>query len=285
MNKTLYFGIRNTLCVAVLATMMGCAEHQPAIQPQTFASQEMLPQAGVEPSDAKGILQRMANYLVKIPKFTVDLSDSYDTVQASGQKLEFAAIRKVIVNRPNGLRVEHEESHGEKNVVLYDGKDITVFSPNKNIYAQVAKPGGIDEAVKYFLKDLNMRLPLAMLLVSQLPAELDSRTESLDYVEKTSIHGKPAHHLAGRTETVDYQVWIAEGAQPLPLRVVLTYKLAEGQPQFRAQFSDWNLAPQLNDAQFAFTPPEGAKKIAFLAQLPSIVPGASEVPAHPGEKQ
>jgi hypothetical protein len=76
--------------------------------------------------------------------------------------------------------------------------------------------------------------------------------------------------LAGRTETVDYQVWITEGAQPLPLRVVLTYKNAEGQPQFQAHFSDWNLSPEIQDSQFAFAPPEGARKISFLAQLPQI---------------
>ena len=100
-----------------------------------------------------------------------------------------------------------------------------------------------DEAVKYFLKDLHMRLPLAALLTSRFPAEIESRTQALDYVEKTVIDGIPAHHLAGRTETVDYQVWIAEGAQPLPLRVVLTYKNAEGQPELGHGFpiGTWRL--------------------------------------------
>jgi hypothetical protein len=225
----------------------------------------------------------MANYLAKTPKFTFSFTDTYDAVQASGQKIEFAASRKVTVSRPDGLRIEHEESDGDKSTILYDGKDVTVLSLSNNVYAQTTLPGGVDVAVKYFLKDLNMRLPLAMLLVTQLPVELERRTESLDYVEKTSIYGKPAHHLAARTETVDYQVWIAEGAQPLPLRVVLTYKLSEGQPQFEAQFSDWNLAPQINAAEFVFTPPAGARKIAFLAQLPGAA-SASEHTAHPGEK-
>jgi len=285
MYKTLQTEVRNALCVAILLTFVGCADQQTVSQPQAAAFQQTLPQAGPEPADAKGILLRMANYLAKAQAFTVNLRDSYDAVQASGEKIEFAATRKLTVSRPNDLRVEREENDGKKSIVLYDGKDITIFSPSDNVYAQTAKAGGIDEAVKYFLKDLNMRLPLAVLLVSQLPAELERRTESLDYVEKTSIYGQAAHHLAGRTATVDYQIWIAEGAQPLPLRVVLTYKLAEGQPQFRAQFSDWNLTPQINDAQFAFTPPEGAKKIAFLAQLPNVVPGASEHPAKRGEKK
>lgn len=284
MNKTLQTAIRIVLSASILTALAGCAEQQTVEHPQSRVSRQTLPQAGPEATDANGILLRMANYLAKTQAFAVNLSDSYDTVQATGEKIEFAATRKVVVSRPNGLRIEREESDGKKQIVLYDGKDITIFSPSDNVYAQTAKTGGIDEAVKYFLKDLNMRLPLAMLLVSQLPAELERRTESLAYVERTTIHGQPAHHLAARTDTVDYQVWIAEGAQPLPLRVVLTYKLVEGQPQFRAQFSDWNLAPQIDAAQFAFTPPQSAKKIAFLAQLPNIVPGASEYPVHPGEK-
>lgn len=284
MNNTLKTGIRSILYTLLLSSTMGCAEQPTVIQPPAFASQETQPQAGPEPSDAKGILLRMANYLAKAPKFSFYLNSTYDAVQASGEKIEFAATRKVTVSRPDGLRIEHEESDGDKNTILYDGKDVTVLSLTNNVYAQTSIPGGVDVAVKYFLKDLKMTLPLAILLVTQLPEELERRTLSLEYVEKTSIYGKPAHHLAARSETVDYQVWIAEGAQPLPLRAVLTYRLSEGQPQFRAQFSDWNLAPQINAAEFAFTPPEGARKIAFLAQLPSNPVGASENSAHPGEK-
>jgi len=264
------------LCASVLsATTVGCSENE-AITRAPPAAQIMAPHAMTERADAKDILKRMAEFLSKTPQFSVSLQDSYDVVQESGQKIEFGESRQITISRPNGLRVEQEESSGEKHIVLYDGKDITVFSPSQNIYAQTSKPGGIDEAVMYFLKGLHMRLPLAALLLSRFPAEIESRTQSLDYVEKTLIDGVPSHHLAGRTETVDYQVWIADSAQPLPLRVVLTYKNAEGQPEFRAQFSDWNLAPKIQDSQFAFTPPEGARKIAFLAQLPSIVPAGTE---------
>jgi hypothetical protein len=34
-----------------------------------------------------------------------------------------------------------------------------------------------------------MKLPLAVLLVSQLPAELKARVRSVDYVERTNIDG------------------------------------------------------------------------------------------------
>ncbi|HEY8159870.1 MAG TPA: DUF2092 domain-containing protein [Methylobacter sp.] len=273
----------SVLCAIAPLIMVGCAEEQAAVRPQPAAAVASPTVAVAETErDAKKILMSMAEFLAKTPRFSVNLSSGYEVLQESGQKIEFGESRKITVSRPNGLRVEVEHSDGEKHLVLYDGKVITTFSPTQNVYAQVPKPGGIDEAVTYFLKDLHMRLPLAALLLSRLPTELERRTQALDYVEKDVIHGTPVHHLAGRTETVDYQIWIPAGVQPLPLRVVLTYKNAEGQPSFRAQFTDWNLAPEIQDNQFAFTPPEGARKIAFLAQLPQIALGSPTKPGQSG---
>ena len=129
-----------------------------------------------------------------------------------------------------------------------------------------------------------MRLPLAVLLVSQLPAELKARVPSVDYVERTNIHGSPSHHLAARTDIVDFQVWVADGDQPLPQRVVITYKKAKGEPQFWAQFSDWNLAPAIDDSTFLAKPPDGAQKIAFAAQLPRVRRRRSQAISDKGAK-
>jgi len=275
---------RSVLCALAPLIMVGCAEEQAATRPQqpsvAVASSPMA--VSETERDPQKILNSMAEFLAKTPQFSVNLMGSFEALQASGQKIEFGESRMITVSRPNGLRVVVEHSDGEKHLVLYDGKTITTFSPTQKVYAQAAKPGGIDEAITYFLKDLHMRLPLAALLLSRFPAELERRTQALDYVEKDVIHGTPVHHLAGRTETVDYQVWIPAGAQPLPLRVVLTYKNAEGQPSFRAVFSDWNLAPAIQDNLFAFSPPEGTRKIAFLAQIPQIALEGAKKPEQTG---
>ncbi|SDY03130.1 DUF2092 domain-containing protein [Nitrosomonas sp. Nm58] len=276
--------IRTLLYVSVLMTTLGCAHQHALTRPEPLVA----PQAGTEvvaELTAKDILMGMAEFLAKTPRFSVNLESSYEVLQESGQKIEFGESRKVIVSRPNGLRVEVEHSDGEQHLVQYDGKEITVFSPSKNVYAQTSKPGGIDEAIRYFLRDLGMRLPLAMLLTSQFPTELDRRTQELDYVESTVIDGVLTHHLAGRTETVDYQVWIADDVQPLPLRIVLTYKNAEGQPAYRAQFSNWNLTPEVKDSLFAFTPPKGGQRISFAAELPKIAAERLTNPAKTGGRK
>jgi hypothetical protein len=281
--KSLKWGltVNAALCALVLVALSGCTAEHAATRPEPSAA----PVAVAEPAEALEILLRMAGFLARAPRFSVNIEGSYDALQESGQKIEFGQTRKVTVSRPNRLRIEAENSDGEKRLVLYDGKDITAFSPSRNIYAQTPKPGDIDDAVTYFLKDLHMQLPLAALLLSRFPEDIQRRTLSLDYVERTEIDGRPAHHLAGRTETVDYQFWILEGAQPLPLRAVLTYENAEGQPQYRARFSDWNLAPEIQDSQFAFTPPEGARRIAFRAQLPQIGLQGATTPRQTGRQK
>ncbi len=141
---------------------------------------------------------------------------------------------------------------------------------NHNIYATTSRQGTLDQAIKYAVDDLKIRLPLSLMLLSTLPSELDNLGVSADYVEKTTITDVPCDHLAVRTTGgVDFQVWVAQGDEPLPRRIVITYKDENGQPQFSADFSNWNLAPDISDALFAFTPPNGAERIQFLAEVRS----------------
>lgn len=235
-------------------------------------------------AQASAILMRMADVLGGAQRFSVSVRGGYDAVQQSGQKIEFGDMRKVTLSRPDRLRMEGERSDGAKTVTVFTGKEIVLIDETSNVYATAPQPGGLDDTIFHFVRDLGMRLPLAVLLVSQLPAELKDRVRLVDYVEKTSIHGSTSHHLAARTDTVDFQVWVADGDTPLPQRVVITYKKAKGEPQFWAQFSDWNLAPAIEDSTFLAKPPDGAQKVAFAAQLPRVSPMARKPSADKGAR-
>ena len=236
-------------------------------------------------AQASAVLMRMADFLAGAQRFSVSVRGGYDAVQQSGQKIEFGEMRKVTLSRPDRLRMEGERSDGAKMLTVFTGKEIVLIDETSNVYATAPQPGGVDDTIVHFVKDLGMRLPLAVLLVSQLPAELKERVRSVDYVEKTSINGSTSHHLAARTDTVDFQVWVADGDTPLPQRVVITYKKAKGEPQFWAQLSDWNLAPALEDSTFLAKPPDGAQKVAFAAQLPRVSPVARKPAADRGAKR
>jgi len=73
-------------------------------------------------------------------------------------------------------------------------------------------------------------------------------------------------------DRTDVQIWIPRDGDPLPQRIVITYRLAEGQPQFEADLGAWNLAPDLPDSLFTFTPAAGAE------QIPVLVPRRAKQP-------
>ena len=233
---------------------------------------------GRSPSDARALLLRMAEFLGKTQQLSVTVHAAYDTVQTSGQKVEWNEIRTLTLSRPDRLRMEAEKSTGARTLIVFDGKEISTFDEASRAYAQAPQPGGVDETLVYFVRDLGMRLPLAALFLSRAASEFDRRVRSVEFVEKTGILGGPAHHLVGRTDTVNFQVWISDGDQPLPQRIVLTYPAATGQPQFRAQFSAWNLSPEPAAALFTFTPPADTTRIPFAAALPKNAPGPAASP-------
>jgi hypothetical protein len=222
--------------------------------------------------DGQAMLMKMADYLAKSPAWSVTVHTAYDAVQPDGFKVEWNEVRTVTLRRPDRLRVESERSDGARSLVVFDGKQITTFDEKANVYARMQHPGTVDDAVIYFVHDLGMRLPLAVMLLDRMPTELQQRIQAAKYVEKTTTLGAPAHHIAARTPTVDFQVWITDGDRPLPMRAVLTYKNTPGEPQFRAEFSDWNFDTQPSDTLFAFTPPAGAHEIPFAAALLNIAP-------------
>ena len=241
--------------------------------PSAAISDEKPPAVASSPEsqDAKALLMRMAEFLAKTKAFSMTMNAVYDVVQDNGQKIEFGEVRQVLIDRPDHLRVQLELSNGEKERIYFDGKNIIVFSPKENVFSKLEKSGTVDDMLKYVIQDLQVPIPLALLLASSVKEELEKRTTEVDYVEQTSIGGKPVDHLAGRMADVDFQLWLQEGEQPLPLRAIITYKQAAGQPQFAANLSDWNLAPKIDEAALAFSPPAGAEAVPFMVSMPAKV--------------
>ena len=217
--------------------------------------------------EARAILMAMANFLAKTPAYSVTMRSGYDAIQADGQRIEFGEQRRILLQRPDRVRVEVERSDGDRGMVLFDGKGITVFKADDNVYARVEKPGTVDSALVYLVRDLQLTMPMARMFHTGFPQEMEKLLTAISYVEEDALFDVPTDHLAVRSAEVDMQVWIAQGEQPLPRRVILTYKNAPGQPQFRADLSEWNLSPKVADNSFTFTPPAGAEQIPVLAPV------------------
>lgn len=264
MNRTMW---RPVLTVALTCVFLGApvgAQQTKSKAKAEQAKSEDKAKAEVE-ERAFAILKKANDFLAQAQHFSVNVENGYDAVQASGLKVEYGATRKYTIRRPDHVRIDTDQRNGNQRGFRFDGKEIAIFDTDQKVYATVEHPGTIDEAFNYFVDQLQMPIPLSQLFSSTLPGMLDS-TPVLRYVDTATIAGVRCDHLVGRRKNVDFQAWIAQGEQPLFQRLIISYKRAEGAPQYWAQFSNWNFAPEVPDSLFAFTPPEGLEKIPFAAR-------------------
>ncbi len=238
-----------------------------AVSPVLAADNATSESAAVQDSEARGRLMEMAGYIATAPSFSVTIRSGYDAIQQDGQRIEFGEKRRVTLLRPDRLRIEVQRSDGDSGMFLYDGKALTAFKAEENIFARMEKNGTVDEMIVYMVRDLRMTLPLARMFLSRFPQSLEEMVTSASLVEEDFLFDVPTDHLAARSEGVDLQVWVAQGDRPLPRRAVITYKTAPGVPQFWAEFTDWDLSPKIADDTFSFTPPAGAEQIPLLAPV------------------
>ena len=226
------------------------------------------PAAATEPDDqqAMAILQKMSKTLAEAEQFSVTLASSYDAPQENGQMVEFGARRDIQLQRPDKLRIDKLRSDGDQLIRVFDGKQIIAHNITENVYATAAKAGTVDEAVKYLVGVLQTPLPLARLYLTDVPGEMEQLVEEIDYVELNMLTDVPTDHLAVRTKDVDFQIWITREEKPLPRRIVMTYKNFEGAPQFRADFSNWDLSAKGAKRPFAYSVPENAEQVPMLVR-------------------
>ena len=202
----------------------------------------------------------MGAYLQTLKRFAVSTEVTGERVLADGQKLQHTATANLDVVRPNKLRAVMRSSRSDRELV-YDGKSVTLYAPAQKYYSTVESSGSLGDR-SIGLKSAMEQIPLSDPFVWGTPAaQLDKFESALNGSDIVS--GEICDHYAFRQAAIDWQIWIATGAKPLPRKIVITNRGDEARPQSVTRIS-WNLKPAFADSVFNFTPPKGSTKIEVL---------------------
>lgn len=210
-------------------------------------------------------VQRMADRIVGAKALSTKGEIAWESVQADGQLLEFGALRDLVLERPDRLRVDVTLREGGKRRLLYDGKRVVVEDLDQNVYAITPASGSVYEVAAFVSNQLSVPVALAEFLSPYLPSLLTQMLLSATDVGVETIDGIRTRHVALKNAVGGLELWIGE-EDSLPRRITIRYEHAPGQPRFQARFTEWNLSPETSDATFAFEPPQGAERIAFVAR-------------------
>jgi hypothetical protein len=217
------------------------------------------PKPGVEPR-VDTLLRDMSDYLKSASEFSFQTQVNYDQVLASGQKILHGRQAEISMRRPNRLHVlvngdlVHER-------IWYDGKTFILMDLWDQEYVKVEAPPRIDEALDFMARKYGISSPISDVLYSDPYAVLVENVETGTYIGQPVVRGVPTHHLAFTQKNIDWQLWIEDGANPVPRKVVITYKNVPSSPQFTVWLSSWNFSPRLADSLFEFLPPDGARQV------------------------
>lgn len=214
--------------------------------------------------DALAVLKNSTDFLAAQQQFSVNSESVLEVVLANGQKIQFDNAASMALKRPNKLKAQRVGELVDQHM-FYNGKTFTLFNPSAGLYATEAMPANIDAMLDKVQNDFDIIAPASDLIYTNAFDRLTKTATSGFIVGNTMIDGKPSTHLAFRTPGTDWQIWIADGAKPLPLKFVVTSVDVEGSPQFEVRLSNWNLAPNLADSVFEFKAPAGSQEIDFIA--------------------
>lgn len=232
------------------------------VAPMAMAQAPATKPAAMAPTlepEAWAAVEAMGRYLRTLKSFDVTATGSTEEVAANGQKLNMDGSLTYSVSMPDKLFLETVSDRAHRRF-YYDGKTITVEVPRVNLYTDAPLPGTINTLLTKADEKFGIDFPLQDLFVFGTPAA--TRPNSGARIGPARIGDTATTHYAFRQPGVDWQIWIADGDKPLPMKIVMTSTLSQARPQYTARL-DWNTSAVHGADRFAFVPPKGSGRIAL----------------------
>ena len=232
----------------------------PAEPPPPRIEPELGPGSTLVEPRAEQLVRQMSDRLAKVSALALEAEETYDEAPADTPRQQLTCVRRVAMRRPDRL-VGDASGDARNGSFWYDGQTFTAIDHEQNVWASGTVPPTVDGALDWVFGQTGTTVPLGDFLYADVYDRLMSDVQRGVYLGVHEAAGVPCHHLSFEQATIDWQLWIDAGADPLPRKLVITYKTEDDVPQYSVTIRKWNLAATLPDALFHFTPPEGARRI------------------------
>lgn len=213
---------------------------------------------------ALAALTAMGSYLQGLNSFSLSTRSETDQQLDSGQTVAFRHHTEVLAERPDRLYVNVDQGSTSRRF-FYDGKHFTLYDQRLNYYAREPAPVSIDSLLDLLGERYGIELPLADLFRWSASTADQVGISQAYVIGKENIDGQRCTHYAYRQPQIDWQLWLREGPQALPCRLVITRRDDAERPRHSVDFA-WDLTSPIKAGAFTFTPPAKALPVP-LKQL------------------
>jgi hypothetical protein len=221
--------------------------------------------------EAVRMLKRMTDHLAGLQQFKVRAHNIIEDVHSPGHRVDYDVSGSTTVKRPDKLRFERTGELNQR--FYYDGKAMTLHNPLQNVYATQRAPDTIEKMIQLARETIRIVMPAADLVYRDAFPRLTEDLTLAVVVGEALVNGVKCDHLLFSRPGADFQVCVARGKRPWPMKYVVTETDSPSRLSITTYFSDWNAAPEVDDAQFKFVPPKGATAIEFMPLEAASGPG------------
>ena len=168
----------------------------------------------------------------------------------------------VTVRRPDRLLIAGIGDDGPRKLI-YDGSTATFALGDGKAYATLPVPNTIQQMMYVVMGRFGLDFPLADFLTEAPDKAFLTGVTTGREVNTVTIDGVPCRHLVfSQPPGIELELWL-EKDRAVPRRLIVIDNALPGRPNFVAEMSDWNFGVHPADAEFVFTPPDGARQVEF----------------------
>ncbi|AWW32112.1 hypothetical protein DN752_19310 [Echinicola strongylocentroti] len=209
------------------------------------------------------ILDHMSAVIGDLQSCSYQLSTSTDKPAADVKYTKEHTENEVFMQGPDKMLV-HQKGHKGHRGFFYNGEFFTHYSYSENNYTTVHAPDNIISMIDSMNYQYGVEFPAADFFYPTLTDDLLDHFDTLVYLGNKYVEGKDCFHIAASNEKQNVQIWVANDAMNLPVKLIITDKEKALAPQYEATFHEWKINPDLPPSIFEFTPPPGARLISIL---------------------
>lgn len=218
------------------------------------------PTASADVAQAKSLFKAMSDYLGKQTRMSFDLDTSLEVVTTDQQKLSLTSSGSLTMVRPDKVRMVRRGGFADAEL-YFNGKTLSLFRRDQNLYSQIDVPGSVEHLVGELRDKYQRPLPAADLLDANVYDAMMPDVKDVKDLGTGFIRGNECDHIAFRTDEVDWQLWIARGDRPYPVRLIVTSKKVAGSPQYQVDVMNFKTGGQVATVDFHFVPPPDARLV------------------------
>lgn len=209
---------------------------------------------------AISILDRMSDVVGEMTSVSFTLKTQVDELNQDLGIISNFTTHQVYFNGPSQLLIRANGDKGN-NGFWYNGKELVFYSFNENNYAIIETPATTIEMIDEVNDKYGIDFPAADFFYPTFTDDILKNFDELKFAGLRKLEGKECFYIIIRRKDMTVQLWLANDAFTLPVKMIIMYQSSNEAKQYEATFSDWEINPFLPEVMFEFQPPPKAKEI------------------------